>query len=172
MALALPGVLERFISDEEERRCVAQSFGKMYPLDGSERGGLGRAMAMDPKTVKRCVLKPCRDGGGNNVYGGAIPEFLRGLPREKWKAWILMEMFNSPAQQGRLMTQNGVYEGEVVSELGIVGSCLWRADGNVDLNDGAGGWTFKTKPVGVEEMSVVKGYGCFDCPRLVDGLEV
>jgi len=30
------------------------------------------------------------------------------------------------------------------------------------------GWTFKTKPVSVDEMSVVKGYGCFDCPLLVD----
>jgi hypothetical protein len=30
------------------------------------------------------------------------------------------------------------------------------------------GWSFKTKAAGVDEMSVVKGYGCFDCPRLVD----
>lgn len=29
------------------------------------------------------------------------------------------------------------------------------------------GWSLKTKPANVDEMSVVKGYGCFDSPYLV-----
>jgi glutathione synthase len=38
---------------------------------------------------------------------------------------------------------------------------------DVKLNE-TGGWTFKTKPEQVDEMAVVKGYGCFDCPLLTE----
>jgi hypothetical protein len=66
--------------------------------------------------------------------------------------------------------------GPTVSELGIFGVCLWerkrktKAPGNraeILVNTQAG-WSLKTKPEAVDEMSVVKGYGCFDCPYLVD----
>jgi hypothetical protein len=39
------------------------------------------------------------------------------------------------------------------------------------LDSSVGGWTFKTKYADVDEMSVVKGYGCFDTPYLVASAE-
>ena len=61
--------------------------------------------------------------------------------------------------------------GPTVSELGVFGVCLWRGsdDGsNGIMQNYQAGWSFKTKPDYVNEMSVVKGYGCFDSPLLVD----
>lgn len=67
--------------------------------------------------------------------------------------------------------------GPVISELGIFGVCLWRSNPKTDgkdkqnlelLTNRQGGWSLKTKPEAVDEISVVKGYGCFDCPYLVD----
>lgn len=67
--------------------------------------------------------------------------------------------------------------GPAISELGIFGVCLWRSNPKPDgkdkqnpelLTNRQGGWSLKTKPEAVDEMSVVKGYGCFDCPYLVD----
>ena len=61
--------------------------------------------------------------------------------------------------------------GSTVSELGVFGVCLWRRsdDGsNGIMQNYQAGWSFKTKPDYVNEMSVVKGYGCFDSPLLVD----
>lgn len=66
-----------------------------------------------------------------------------------------------------------------VSELGIFGVCLWASSGKTGTNgdprpspkilaNTQAGWSLKTKPETVDEMSVVKGYGCFDCPYLVD----
>ena len=64
------------------------------------------------------------------------------------------------------MMPHDLYHGEIVSELGVWGTCLWeRKGGDVSFEeDKAAGWTFKSKPAEVDEMSVVKGYGCFDCP--------
>ena len=59
-----------------------------------------------------------------------------------------------------------------VSELGIFGVCLWESgeDGlpPILLENFHGGWSLKTKPESVQEMSVVKGYGCFSSLCLLD----
>ena len=63
--------------------------------------------------------------------------------------------------------------GPTVSELGIFGFCMWRKAGNSSphiISNSEAGWSFKTKPKHVNEMSVVKGFGCFDSPVLVDSL--
>jgi hypothetical protein len=63
------------------------------------------------------------------------------------------------------------FPGPTVSELGIFGVCLWKSktQGNPEiLKNTEAGWSLKTKPEVVDEMSVVKGYGSFDCPYLVD----
>lgn len=131
---------------------------------------------MDEKMAKDYVLKPSLEGGGHNVYGHAIPGFLKRMGKEKWGGYVLMEKIVPPTLSGVLMSQRGIYEGDVVSELGVFGVCLWRrkeGDGRkrarVEIvEELEPSWSFKTKDASVDEMSVVKGYGCFDSPLLVD----
>lgn len=81
-----------------------------------------------------------------------------------------------PGLRGVLMSRRGIYEGSVVSELGVFGVHLWRRkEGKAEERPEAEivtelepSWSFKTKDASVDEMSVVKGYGCFDSPLLVD----
>jgi glutathione synthetase len=80
---------------------------------------------------------------------------------------------SSEERQGHCITESpDQLPGPTVSELGIFGICLWRSrpQGHYPqlLRNGEAGWSLKTKPKAVDEMSVVKGYGCFDCPYLVD----
>lgn len=167
-ALSRSGASERFLKDEIKRTAIEESFGRMWPLDATELGRHGREIALDSEQAVNYVLKPSREGGGHNVYRADIPKFLEARPASSWGTFILMELFDPPKQEGKLMTADGIYVGEVVSELGIFGTCLWRRDGTVVENSSNAGWSFKTKPANVDEMSVVKGYGCFDCPRLID----
>ncbi|KAI4155535.1 MAG: hypothetical protein LQ340_000951 [Diploschistes diacapsis] len=173
--LARPGVLERFLSAEKAGR-VRETFMPMYPLDRSEAGMEGRTLAFDWKMSGSHVLKPSLEGGGHNVYGKEIPEFLEQLPTDMFGAYVLMETIRPPPLRNVLMSPRGVHEGPVISELGVLGLCLWNHQGdngkqevNCDLlmNEQAG-FTFKTKASEVDEMSVVKGYGCFDSPCLID----
>jgi glutathione synthase len=170
-ALAMPGVLEQYLSPPQ---CsdIRATFAPMYPLDTSDLGLRARALATNTETAANYILKPSLEGGGNNIYGEDIPLFLSTVPRGKWPTYILMEYINSPAQHGNLMSSEGSYEGPTISELGIFGVCLWREgrDGRtVEVIDNREvGWSFKTKPEEMEEMSVVKGYGFFNSPSLVD----
>lgn len=166
-ALAAPGALERFLT-ERESAMIRETFMPVYALDESVGGHHARRLACDQPANH--ILKPSLEGGGHNVYGDAIPPFLASIPRVRWSSYILMERIH-PATSSNLLTgPGGVDGGEVVSELGILGACLWRRgeQGTDVLENAVAGFTFKTKPAEIEEMSVVKGYGCFDTPRLVD----
>ncbi|KAJ5152571.1 uncharacterized protein N7482_009049 [Penicillium canariense] len=171
-ALTVPGALETFLS-ESEAAALRETFVPVYPLDESEQGRYARDRACDPVQSAHYILKPSLEGGGHNVYGTDIPGYLASMPQSKWCSYILMERVQPPLQHGLLMSPAGIDSGEVVSELGVLGCCLWQSNHTSDrrctmLHNSVGGWTFKTKYAEIDEMSVVKGYGCFDTPRLMD----
>ncbi len=168
-ALAEPGAVERFLPAEKAEK-IRRTFMPMQVLDASPAGLAARRDATDPQRCINYVLKPNRDGGGHNIYRSDIPAFLNKMPETEWCQYILMKLIEPPATEGTLMAPDSLYHGAVISELGVLGTCIWERIGSgieVKMKEVAG-WTFKTKPVSVDEMSVVKGYGCFDCPLLVD----
>ena len=168
--LGMPGVLERFLTTEEARR-IRNTFMPIYPLDESEAGRKGRELALDRTKADKYILKPSLEGGGHNIYGSAIPEYLQTIPSDLWQNYILMEKIEAPMDvHNSLISFRELYSGPVISELGIFGICSWEEDGMGGVKmveNRQGGFSFKTKAVGVDEMSVVKGYGCFDSPLLV-----
>ncbi|KAH8434424.1 glutathione synthetase [Aspergillus melleus] len=169
-ALTSAGELERFLPPEKAA-LVRSTFVRVYPLDETEAGLYGRNLATDPKTAHGYILKPSLEGGGHNIFGDAIPGFLSSIPPSAWRAYILMERIASPRVQNTLMSASGLDMGDVISELGVFGTCLWqKAPDGVTcdiLQNTVAGWSFKTKYDYLEEMSVVKGYGCFDTPLLI-----
>jgi len=170
-ALALPGALNHFLSDVESV-LIAETFTPLHPLDMSEAGEHAREFATDPDEAVNYVLKPSLEGGGHNIYGGDIPAFLRGINQALWSHYILQELIKSPTMiHNILLSHRGIHRGNVVSELGAFGTVLWRRRATEPpdiLHNAEAGWSFKTKASNVNEMSVIKGYGCFDCPYLVD----
>ncbi|KAE8152057.1 hypothetical protein BDV25DRAFT_151689 [Aspergillus avenaceus] len=162
-ALIASGALERFVSPVEAEM-LRSTFMAMYPLDESELGMHARRLATDPVLARDYILKPSLEGGGHNVFGDDIPDFLASTPEEKWAAYILMQRIVPPSAANVLLSPRGLDSGPVVSELGVFGTCLWKR-GRV-LRNSVAGWSFKTKDEEVNEMSVVKGYGCFDTPLL------
>lgn len=168
--LAMPGVLERFLSPEESVK-IRETFMPMYPLDDSDAAATGRELALNSVTAENHVLKPSKDGGGHNIYGSAIPGYLQSVPQELWPNYILMEKIRQPSDiHNSLISFRGVHTGPVVSELGIFGICMWEedeVDGFKVEEQWKGAFSFKSKASHVDEMSVVKGYGSFDSPWLV-----
>lgn len=172
-ALTLPENLSRFLEEEDEKK-VRRTYMPMSPLDAeSEAGREGRELAMDPSTAINYVMKPNLEGGGHNIYSTDIPIALQETPEEKWADYMLMELIRPPEVDGILLPPSReIYSGSVASELGIFGVCLWRevegVGDEVEMLENRGiGFSFKTKPQGENEMSVAKGYGCFDSPCLI-----
>jgi glutathione synthase len=132
----------------------------MYPLDGSEEGLEGRKLAVT--NPEEYVLKPQREGGGNNIFRSRIPKFLESVQGEgDYKAYILMELIRPPTQMNFIIRDGRLRGEEVVSELGIFGTIMWDKDGQVFTNE-QGGWLVRTKPNGNDEGGINTGIGCYD----------
>ncbi|KAL7268784.1 Glutathione synthetase [Rhizina undulata] len=163
--LCNPGELEHFFPDSPETvGALRETFARIYPMDTTPLGLEARALAF--KQPARYVLKPQREGGGNNVYKERIPGFLEGVEKDKWGGYVLMELIEPPELQNLVLRDGVVREGEVVGELGVYGIALWGREGAVVGNEEAG-WLLRTKGRESEEGGVAAGFGCVDGVLLV-----
>ncbi|KAK7019880.1 glutathione synthetase [Favolaschia claudopus] len=168
--LTHPGMLERFLRDEVPEAQIAElrdSWMTMWGLD--EDRGVEKARNI----AQQLVLKPQREGGGNNVYKEAIPAFLDGLPPLERQAWIAMELIMPPEGTGNYLVRAGSEEAqssvkaEVISELGVFGWALFGGqDGGVREKEV--GWLVRTKGKESNEGGVATGFSVLDSVLLVD----
>lgn len=122
-ALARPGVLARFIADAAQVQAISEIFTGLFSLDDSEPEG-AEAIRLALANPAKYVLKPQREGGGNNVYDADIPAALAAMSPLERSAWILMERIFPPISRGYMVRPDGPARPEIVeliSELGIFG---------------------------------------------------
>jgi hypothetical protein len=67
-----PGILERFLAPSEGADAVRDTWVSMWSLDKDDGKGAEEAV----RRTHVLVLKPQREGGGNNVYQGNTPPFV------------------------------------------------------------------------------------------------
>jgi glutathione synthase len=120
--LSVPGRLERYVDDSATAERLRGSFAGLYPLDDSVEGLQAYDMAL--AHPDRYVLKPQREGGGNNVYGDAIVETLKTLSVHERNAYILMDLIRTPPVDNLMLREGVILNGQVISELGIYGVYL------------------------------------------------
>ncbi|CAL9231792.1 unnamed protein product [Arabidopsis halleri] len=155
--LAKPGVLERFLDNKEDIAKMRKCFAGLWSLD-------------DPEIVKQAiekpglfVMKPQREGGGNNIYGVDVRENLLRLQKEGEDgnaAYILMQRI-FPKVSNMFLVREGVYhKNQVISELGVYGAYLRNKD-NVIVNEQSG-YLMRTKIASSDEGGVAAGFGVLD----------
>ncbi|XP_041376800.1 glutathione synthetase-like [Gigantopelta aegis] len=163
--LARAGILEQFISDTETVSRIRQMFAGQYTLDLGEEGD--RATKLAFSSPHKFVLKPQREGGGNNLYGDDIATFLRKHENSKERnAYILMERVY-PVPQKNYLVKAGIPSvlSDTVCELGIYGVYIGTADKEI-MNTECG-HMLRTKDSSTDEGGICAGFACIDSPFLV-----
>ena len=135
------------------------------------------------------MLKPQREGGGNNAYGAAVAAMLRdGNATAALDDQILMERIFPAVQPALLVNRGRVAAAPALSELGVYSVFLGRSPAvgggaggaapeplapwaevgaghggppgsSVILNEYAG-YLLRTKQDGVDEGGVASGFSC------------
>ncbi|XP_021934218.1 glutathione synthetase-like isoform X2 [Zootermopsis nevadensis] len=166
-ALATPGILKKFLLDPAKVEALQEIFTGLYSLDLDEHGN--RAANMAIMMPDGYVLKPQREGGGNNVYGEKIREVLQSMTDSPERtAWILMERIVPPVQKGYIIRPGGPKVPQMVnlvSELGIFGVIIGNSD-TVIANQQVG-YMLRTKLSDADEGGVAAGSGALDSPYLI-----
>merc|ERR1712129_347860 len=111
------------------------------------------------------VMKPQREGGGNNIYGEDIVAKLSTMSEEERGAYIMMQRI-LPRPQDTIVTRTGsAFLTPSLSEFGFY-SVLIGDGKQAHLNEHAG-HLVRTKAEGVDEGGVASGYAVVNSPFLV-----
>ncbi|KAF3784108.1 Glutathione synthetase [Nymphaea thermarum] len=155
--LAKPNVLERFLDNKDDLLKLRKCFAGLWSLD--DQNVVEDAIAR-PELY---VLKPQREGGGNNIYGDAVREKLVELQKggnEGPAAYILMQRIFPRSFMSFLVRDGVCHQAPAVSELGIFGAYLRKGE-KVILNDHCG-YLMRTKVSSSDEGGVAAGFAVLD----------
>uniref|UniRef100_A0AAQ4QMT6 Glutathione synthetase n=1 Tax=Gasterosteus aculeatus aculeatus TaxID=481459 RepID=A0AAQ4QMT6_GASAC len=162
--LARPGVLERFFPDQPG---VVEQIRATFagPLHSRHEGDKTVAMAL--AAPDQFVLKPQREGGGNNIYGAEICRVLQAAEGSSERtAYILMDKIQPAAVQNYLLRRDGPLEiSNCLSELGVFGTYV-RHGKDMVMNECAG-HLLRTKSSEHSDGGVAAGVAVLDNPLLV-----
>jgi glutathione synthetase len=161
--------LPRFLPDASAAAAVRGVFAGQWGF-GAGAGGCPRAAAAAAAAARaepgRFVLKPQREGGGHNLFGGALAAALSGgMAPEELEAHVLMERLHPAPSPCALVKGGAATLARAACELGVYGVFL-GGGGRVLLNEAAG-HLLRTKVTGTDEGGVALGFAVLDSPMLV-----
>ncbi|XP_070157310.1 glutathione synthetase isoform X2 [Polyergus mexicanus] len=169
-SLTQSSVLKKFLKDETSVARVQEIFTGLYTLDFNKDGE--KAVEMGINKPNKFVLKPQREGGGNNIYNEDIRTWLSSMrDSQERTAWILMDRIFPPLQKNYLIraveepSKDNFDLSEVVTELGVYGVIIGDSN-NIILNKQVG-HILRTKSSSEDEGGIVAGIGALDSPYLI-----
>ncbi|XP_043256266.1 glutathione synthetase-like [Colletes gigas] len=169
-SLAYPNALKAFLKENDIKR-VEEIFTGLYSLEFNEEAEtIIKKVMLDPT---KYVLKPQREGGGNNVYDENVKKRLESMKSsDERTAWILMDRLYPPVQKNYIVrAEKEPFENhnlcftDVVSELGIYGVIIGDHE-NIMYNEEVG-HILRTKLSNENEVGIAAGFGAIDGPYLV-----
>lgn len=164
--LSRPHILEKFLPDFPGAVArIRETFAGLYSLDIGEEGDQTVKVAL--ANPEQYVLKPQREGGGNNIYGDEIREVLGKVRNTSERtSYILMDKIKPKPVRNCLLKANGQLQiSECISELGIFGVYV-RQGGEMVLNERVG-HLLRTKATEHADGGVAAGVAVLDNPYLV-----
>lgn len=161
--LSRPGVIERYLKDELISSKIRQTFAGLYSLEMTEDGDNSVLMAI--RNPENYVLKPQREGGGNNLYNEDIVTLLTDIGKDDRRcAYILMDKISPSGTTNYILNEEDVRKADIVGELGIFG--VYLANDTFAENYSAGNM-LRSKPCELNEGGVAIGNGAITAPYLI-----
>ncbi|KYN31985.1 Glutathione synthetase [Trachymyrmex septentrionalis] len=170
-SLAQSTVLKKFLKDDAPVARVQEIFTGLYTLDFNDDGE--KAIEMGINEPYKFVLKPQREGGGNNIYNENIKTLLSSMKESQERtAWILMDRLCPPLQKNYFVraaeessSEDDIDPSDVITELGIYGVIV--GDSNEIMLNKEVGHILRTKLSSEDEGGIVAGVGALDSPYLI-----
>ncbi|XP_023259465.1 glutathione synthetase-like [Seriola lalandi dorsalis] len=164
--LARPGVLERFFPDQPQVvEQIRATFAGLYTLDMGPEGDQTVAMAL--ANPDKFVLKPQREGGGNNYFGEDIVRVLQEVKGdERRAAYILMDRIRPRIEQKILLKKGLPLKlTSICYEIGVYGAYV-RHGQEMVLSEVAG-HTLRSKSAEYDDAGLTRGITTFDNPLII-----
>jgi glutathione synthase len=164
------GNLEKYVSNKDAlmlKKCFAAQYS-LAPLLSIVNTETIAAIEKASKDGSKWVLKPQREGGGNNLYGKELSDFLvKNINDPLLSGYVLMQRIFPKPQKTAFLRKGELTIMPSISELGIYGVFLGDGSSTPLLNDCAG-YLLRTKQDGVDEGGVASGFSVLNSIILID----
>ncbi len=159
--LTHPKIIRKFVEEDTARRLEA-TFTGIYALDEliESRDSPIPAWQQALETPEHYVLKPQREGGGNNFFGEEIVQELQAMTEVERRAYILMDRIHAETHEATLVVEGQTQTTQCVSEIGCYGVCLAHRS-EIIFNQDVG-YLVRTKSADQNEGGVCAGYACLN----------
>jgi glutathione synthetase len=141
------------------RKC----FAGLYSLEEGESEEAVRDALVRPENF---VMKPQREGGGNNLYGDKLRHALSTMSPQERAAHILMQRIKPSPYEAYLLRKGVPLLVQAICELGIFS--VYVRKGDVELINEDGGHLLRTKTATSDEGGVASGFAVLDSPYLIN----
>lgn len=156
------GEVERFVDSDDDAKRIRRSFARQYTLSDTDAGA--KATKLGIERPDDFVLKPQREGGGNNLYKAELKEALMTMSPAERSAYILMERIRPVVVQNVIARDGQWQQADVVSEFGVYG--VYVASGGTVLENSTAGTLLRSKLASQDDGGVAAGVAVLDSPIL------
>ena len=159
--LTKPKILSEFVPPEVSK-LILKTFVKIHTLDEIIDTPEGMLPAYEWLSLNpnKYVLKPQREGGGNNFFGKEISNVLSKINEKTLNTYVLMEKINARVHPAILVVDGQAEQLSCVSEVGRYGIC--SAEKGIVINNNDIGYLVRTKSENVNEGGVSAGFACLN----------
>jgi len=155
-------IIEKYINDENLSKNIRSTFALMFNFD--DKKTRKKNIDLLRQNPNGFVLKPNREGGGNNKYGDDILNLIE-KEEDHLNYYIAMEKIIPPTCTSCLIKPNGkhILHVECINEIGIFGTMVTNVDTNEEYINEVAGYLVRTKTIDTNEGGVATGYSVLDC---------
>ena len=167
--LSKPEILKKYLNEDLIINDIMRFFVKLYytrDMDKEKQKELFTEILANPSNF---VVKPQKEGGGNNYYGDKIKELIPsadGEPNEIINNSIIMEKINPPEYETVALIEGATKVMSAVSEFSAYGVVL--SDGTNIIENKSVSFLVRTKDKNSQEGGVIVGVASIDIPCFVD----
>ena len=115
------------------------------------------------KNTGKYIVKPMKEGGGNNYYNNDI---LKVIDTDLINTSIIMERITPPEYETLLLENSKITKKPCVSEISVYGIIL-SDDTHIVINKQVG-FLIRTKDAKVQEGGILSASAAIDLPYLVE----
>ena len=167
--LSKPHVMKHYCDNELIINDILRFFGGIYyirDMNDEAKKELFSKIKSDPT---KYILKPMREGGGNNIYGDKLKELIPeegNEPGDLLKVSVIVDKIDSAVHESIVLRNEKISVQNSISEFSIYGIVL--SNENIFILNKSTSFLVRTKNKDEIEGGIMEGAGAVDLPCLVD----
>jgi glutathione synthase len=167
--LSKPHVMKHYCDNELIINDILRFFGGIYyirDMNDEAKKELFSKIKSDPT---KYILKPMREGGGNNIYGDKLTQLIPeegNEPGDLLKISVIVDKIDSAVHESIVLRNEKISVQNSISEFSIYGIVL--SNENIFILNKSTSFLVRTKNKDEIEGGIMEGAGAVDLPCLVD----